>query len=145
MGQLILSGNTIILGLSSALYAFMVIFIMNSLNENRMNFSQLLPLIFINLSINFLASTAWLAHIGGLICGYLYYLIFTRDDNRGYIALLVVLIIGLFIRMNMIDMISPVYLATDRELIEMYSDLGLNSYAANLMKRLIQVYTKFGG
>ena len=143
--QVILSENTIILGISSGLYAFLTIFIISALSENRINFMQIMPLIIINLGINFISTTAWLAHVGGLICGYLYYLIYRDDKNQGYVFLLIVLIMGLYIRFMTIRTIEPFYLGTDNEILQIFNDLGMKKYAARLLERLVEVYTKYGG
>ena len=145
LSQSILSINTIVLGFSSALYSFMMIFILDGLKQKRINITQLIPIIFINLSINFISNTAWVAHLGGLLAGYLFYLIYNNKDNKRYIFLLIVLVCGLFIKYLTIDKIQPLYIASDQEIVKMYYELGFKKYSADLWNRLLKVYSKYGG
>ena len=145
LSQSILSENTIILGMSAALYAFMLIFVIEGLKERLINISQLVPIIIINLSINFISTTAWLAHLGGLIAGYIFYLIYNSKDNKKYILLLIILVAVLMIRYLTINKIQPLYLATDQEIVKMYYDFGFRKYSMNLWNRLLNVYSKYGG
>ena len=145
LSQSILSINTVVLGFSSALYSFMMIFILDGLKQKRINITQLIPIIFINLSINFISNTAWIAHLGGLLAGYLFYLIYNNKDNKRYIFLLIVLVCGLFIKYLTIDKIQPLYIASDQEIVKMYYELGFKKYSVDLWNRLLKVYSKYGG
>ena len=145
LSQSILSINTIVLGFSGALYSFMMIFILDGLKQKRINITQLIPIIFINLSINFISNTAWVAHLGGLLAGYLFYLIYNNKENKRYILLLIVLVCGLFIKYLTIDKIQPLYIASDQEIVKMYYELGFKKYSVDLWNRLLKVYSKYGG
>ncbi|MBR4462386.1 MAG: rhomboid family intramembrane serine protease [Erysipelotrichaceae bacterium] len=145
LSQAIMSDNTILVGVSAALYAFMLVFIIDSLKANRMNFMSVIPLILINLGINFISTTAWLAHLGGLIAGYLVYLIYENPENKGPFVLLVLMIALLFMKYLSIRSIHPFYGGNDMEIIKMLKDFGFDSYADKLWNRLIEVYQRYGG
>ena len=145
LSQSIFSANTIVLGLSAALYAFMLMFVVEGISQKLINFSQLIPIIIINLSINFISTTAWVAHLGGLVAGYIFYLMFNSDDNKKYILLLVIVVAVLMIKYLTIHTIQPLYLATDQEIVRMYNDFGFRKYSINLWNRLLNVYSKYGG
>ena len=121
------------------------IMILDLYNNNMLDYKSLLPLIGINLLINFLPNVAWQAHLGGLISGYLLYLIFTKEKKLSYSMLLVVMLMCLLIKYLTISKIDPLYIGTDMEVVKIYSDLGLKSFGDNLMNRLLNVYSKFGG
>ena len=145
LSQAIMSDNTILVGVSSALYAFMLVFIIDSLKANRMNFMSVIPLIIINLSLNFISSTAWLAHLGGLIAGYLVYLFYENPENRGPFVLLIVMITLLFMKYLSIKKINPIYAGNDMEIVKMLKDFGFGRYADKLLNKLIEVYQRYGG
>lgn len=145
MSQAILSSNTITVGMSGGLYGLMVFFILDLIIYRKVPISSFMPLIFINLSINFLSTTAFIAHLGGAIAGYLMYLILNNKNNKGLIVLTIILILSLFIKYVTIKTISPFYKGTDIEVVKVFNDLGLKSYSNNLLKRLIEVYAKYGG
>ncbi len=145
LSQAIMSDNSILVGVSAALYAFMLVFIIDSLKANRMNFLNLIPLIIINLSINFISTTAWLAHLGGLIAGYLLYLIYENPENKGPLILLLVMIVLLFMKYISIKNIGPIYAGNDMEIVQMLKDFGFQSYADRLINKLVEVYQRYGG
>lgn len=145
LSQSIFSSNTMILGISGALYAFMFMFMIEGLMTRRINFMQILPIIFINISINFISTTAWVAHLGGLLTGYLFYLIYSVKENKKYIILLVVLIAVLMIKYLTTNTIEPLYLLTDQEIVKMLNDFGFKKYSVELWNRLLKVYSKYGG
>ena len=145
LSQSIFSSNTMILGISGALYAFMFMFMIEGLMTRRINFMQILPIIFINISINFISTTAWVAHLGGLLSGYLFYLIYNVKENKKYIILLVVLIAVLMIKYLTTNTIEPLYLLTDQEIVKMLNDFGFKKYSVELWNRLLKVYSKYGG
>ena len=145
LSQSIMSGNALLCGISGALYAFMVVFILDSLKANRMNFYNLIPLLLVNLSINFMSSTAWLAHLGGMISGYLLYLIYDGNDRRGPILLTIVMIALLFLKYVTNYNIRPFYAGTDMEVVRILKDLGFKGYAAKLTQKLLELYNRYGG
>ena len=145
LSQAIMSDNTILVGVSAALYAFMLVFIIDSLKASRMNFLNVLPIIVINLGINFISTTAWLAHLGGLISGYLLYLIYENQDNKGPVLLLLVMIVLLFMKYLSIKNINPIYAGNDMEVVQILKDLGFENHAKQLANRLVEAYGRYGG
>ena len=51
----------------------------------------------------------------------------------------------LFYKYATMKVISPVYAATDLEIVRMFDALGLKDHALSLAKRLGEVYAKYGG
>ncbi len=145
LSQAIMSDNTILVGVSAALYAFMLVFIIDSLKASRMNFLNVLPIIVINLGINFISTTAWLAHLGGLISGYLLYLIYENQENKGPVLLLLLMIVLLFMKYLSIKNINPIYAGNDMEVVQILKDLGFENYAKQLVNRLVEAYGRYGG
>ena len=145
LSQAILSENTILVGLSGGLYGLMIYFILDLIRNRNVPFQTFLPLIVINLGVNFLSTTAFIAHMGGMICGYLLYLVFTGENKAGMSVLLLVFILSLFLKYVKIDTIEPLYRGTDLQVVEALKDLGLEGYSRNIMERLIQAYQRYGG
>ncbi len=143
--QGILSENTITIGISGGIYALMVIFVMDMYKLKLISIRSFMPVIFINVMINFLDSTAWIAHLGGLISGIVLYYFFFSEDKIGLGILIAVMLLSLFYKYATMKEISPIYAATDLEIIKMFDALNLKDYALSLAKRLGEVYAKYGG
>ena len=143
--QGILSENTITIGISGGIYALMVIFVMDMYKLKLISLRSFMPVILINVMINFLDSTAWIAHLGGLISGFVLYYFFFSEDKIGLGILIGVMLLSLFYKYATMKVISPVYAATDLEIVRMFDALGLRDHALSLAKRLGEVYAKYGG
>lgn len=102
----ILNTNTIESGLSSGLYTFFIIFILYIFTYHKRVSSNFFPIILINFGMNFMPNVAWQAHLGGAVVGIIFFVIeyYEQDDNKAfaniYKLLMVVLIIGLFVKYN---------------------------------------------
>ena len=144
--QGILSENTISVGISGGLYGLLVYLIFDLLSRKVIDVRSILPLIIINLFVNFLSFTAWKAHIGGIVAGFamLYFYHSDKKQTDRYV-LVAILLIGLFIRYITIKNISPFYGGTDMETVKIIKDFGFTSYVDNLAKRLLEVYSTYGG
>ena len=143
--QGLLSPNTITVGISGGIYALMVIFIMDMYKLKLISLRSFMPVIIINVMINFLDTTAWIAHLGGLISGIVLYYFFFSEDKIGLGVLIGVMLLSLFYKYATMKMISPFYAGTDMEVVKMFSDLNMKDYALSLAKRLNDVYIQFGG
>lgn len=145
LSQAILSENTILVGLSGGLYGLMVFFILDLIKTRHVPLQTFLPLIVINVGINFMSKTAFVAHIGGMITGYLMYLIFNRENRTGIIVLLGVLVLCLLLKYVTIDSIKPLYAGTDLQIVQALKDLGFERLGQSLLEKLQLVYQKYGG
>lgn len=144
--QGILSDNGICVGLSAGVYSLLVVFIIDTFKSRLIDIRSLFPTIFINLFLNFLSNIAWMAHLGGAIAGIvMYYALSSKKDNRGYIILVIVLLLGLFIKYITIRKISSFYLKSDFDYLNLLSDLGFGNRASKLLTKLLAVYEKYGG
>ncbi|MBQ6335210.1 MAG: rhomboid family intramembrane serine protease [Erysipelotrichaceae bacterium] len=143
--QDILSSNTITVGISGGIYGLLVIFIIDLLRLKVVSFSTFIPLILINVLINTIDTTAWIAHLGGLVAGVVMYFFSSRQDKRGLSVLIVVMILSLFIKYATIKTIEPIYAGTDLEVVRMLNDMGFKKYAVSLWQRLNIVYSTYGG
>ena len=143
--QGILSDNSICIGLSAGIYGLLVAFIIDIYKLGAINIRSLMPTIFINLFLNFLSTTAWMAHLGGAIGGFIvyYFLQDTKDVPR--IVMLVVVLLSLVIKYVTIDSIKSIFAGTDLNVVKIYQDIGLEKYASKLMVKLLDFYNRFGG
>ena len=142
--QGILSDNGICLGLSAGIYGLLVIFIIDTVSSGFINLRALIPTIVINIGINFLSTTAWMAHLGGAIGGLAIYY-YLKEQKVQRLILCIVLLLCLTYKYVTIDEIKDLYLGTDMNVIQIYNDLGFKNYANSILKKLINFYTKFGG
>ena len=139
----ILTNNILAVGISGGLYGLSVIYFIDIIKKRAFNPNSLFMIIIINLMINFMSSVSWQAHLGGAICGLVMYMIKESEYKKQSIALLILLICILGYKYLTIKIITPIYISTDKEIIEIYNDFGLKSYASNISKRLIETYINY--
>ena len=145
LSQGILSENTVTVGISAGLYGLMLVFILDGIKKHIVNLRSLLPLIIINLAINFISTTAWICHLGGLLGAYVLYHFYESENKLGPALLLIALFVSLVIRYVTIQTINPIYGGTDLEVLKIIDDLGFNNYSRKLYLKLLEVYQKYGG
>jgi len=145
LSNAIFSRNTLSVGLSGGIYGLMCIFFIDCISSKRIPLQTLMPLLIVNLAINFLPSTAWRAHLGGMIGAYAVYFCLNSKRKVGPILLLVALLWCLLLKYLTIKTIQPFYPGTDMEVIRILEDLGFSTYSEKLWLQLMKVYTKFGG
>ena len=145
LSQGILTENSLLLGLSGGLYGIFIYFMIALLAKGGLNFTALLPTILINLYLNFLSQTAWLAHLGGAIAGMVMFMVYNRKEKTDPIILLVVMLGFMIYKYLSLKTINPFYQATDMEVANIYYEWGLKDYSVKLIARLLGVYKKFGG
>ena len=145
LSQGILTENTITVGISAGLYGLMLVFILDGIKNHVVNLRSLLPLIMINLAINFISTTAWIAHLGGLLGAYVLYHFYDSENKLGPGMLMLTLIVCLFARYLSMKTINPLYGGTDLEVVKILDDLGFKNYSSKLYQRLLEVYQKYGG
>ena len=143
--QDILSENTITVGISGGIYGLLIILMIDMLRKRITDFTSFIPLILVNLMINMLDNTAWIAHLGGLVGGLVMYFFLTQKDKRGPAVMICVMLLCLFIKYVTMKSITPIYAGTDMQVVKIWSDLGFERHAQNLMRVLYEVYEKFGG
>ena len=145
LSQGILTENTVTVGISAGLYGLMLVFILDGIKNHVVNLRSLLPLIMTNLAINFISTTAWIAHLGGLLGAYVLYHFYDSENKLGPGLLLLTLTVCLFIRYLSMKTINPLYGGTDLEVVKILNDLGFKDYSNKLYQRLLEVYQKYGG
>lgn len=143
--QGILSDNSICIGISAGIYGLLVIFIIDAITSGMINLRALLPTILINLFLNFLSTTAWMAHLGGAIAGFAIYYCFQNTKSIPRIVMCVLLLLCLVFKYVTIDSIKSLYVGTDFNVVKIFDDLGLKNIAEKLLIKLMNAYSKFGG
>ena len=143
----ILNVNQLTIGLSGGLYGLLLVYFLDFASSGLLNMRSFSSILLINLAINFMPNVAWQVHLGGAVGGYLCFLVLSKkgNDKIGPIILLLTVIICLFIKYCMIDKITPLYGATDMEVINMINNLGFKKYADKLYIKLLNVFSKYGG
>ena len=57
-------------------------------------------MVLINLLLNFMPNVAWQAHLGGLVSGFVFYMMFDEYKlNKSYIFVILIVIIALSVKM----------------------------------------------
>ena len=143
--QEILSDNVVCMGISAGIYGLMVIYIIESIKDRRFSLLAALPTILINISLNFLSTTAWMAHLGGAIGGFVIYFYLQDYKNLFRLGLLILFLLCLIYKYATIDTINNIYAGTDFEVINIFDSLGLSKLAQNLFNKLMELYMKLGG
>lgn len=145
--QGILTDNEICIGISAGLYGLSVGFFIEMYKLKIVNIRSLLPVIIFNLSLNFMSSIAWTAHLGGLIGGYLVYTAIEKNNLKDKIIfslLILICVVALFIKYINPSSVT-IYAGSDLKIIEILSDLNLKDIANEVLIKLSNFYNKFGG
>lgn len=147
LSQGILTDNGLCMGMSAGIYGLFVVFIIDILKSRFVNLKGLFPTLFINISLNFMSTVAWIAHLGGAIGGYLVYQIISKKKEEKTLPIIftIVSIMVLIIKYYYFNSIDSFYGGTDQKLIEMYNALGFKEYASELSNKLLKLYIKIGG
>ena len=145
LSQGIMTDNSLLLGMSGGIYGLFTYLLMFFGKHGQLRMSVLLPTILLNVYLNFLSSTAWIAHIGGIIAGMIVFMICNNKDRKAPIALLCIVVVFMLYRYLTIKTINPFYIANDMEVANIYYEWGLKDYSVKLVNRLLEVYQKFGG
>lgn len=139
--SLAFSDNTISVGLSGGLYGLFAIYLINAYYSHTLSSQGAIQVILINVLINFMGGVDFMAHIGGLIAGIVFYFIFLKKQNVIiYLCLLVVLIWRVYI----LKTPYTIYGGTDLAVVEIYRDLGLEGHADRIQSELFTVWSENG-
>lgn len=140
-GVLSAGQNTVCIGMSGAIYALFTIYVIEAISMGALNNSRFVILILINLGLNFMSGVAWQAHLGGALIGLLFYYLYKdiKIDVK-IVVLTVVMISALFFKYVSIKKIEPLYLGTDKAVIELYNDIGFSKYANKLDQKIYNYY-----
>ena len=137
----ILCGNKIIVGLSGVIYALFSYYLMRLIKSPFFSIRQVMPTIILNIMLNFLPDVSWQAHLGGAVCGILFYYAYNVNRKNIYI-----LIVSLLIVMNIkyfgFTSIKPLYIASDLKVLKIYNEWGLNDYAKKISDKLLVIYQR---
>lgn len=149
-----LDGNTVAVGLSAGLYAFLgayVIFVIeNRLYRNPQIRSSLLLTLLLNLMISFLPNISLTGHFGGFVAGLGFGVIYSRSllwdelrrNTKIAAGVLGVALAFMIVRSYEIDRI---YMGTDSQVYQIERKIGLGFYADFLENRMETYYANLGG
>lgn len=137
----ILQGNTLTIGMSGGIYCLFVYIIAYYLGSGFINTRTFIPTILLNLALNFMPGVSWQTHLGGAICGIMFYYIFKNKElDKRIIGVLLILTISLGFKYIKDYNIKPYYTGTDVEVMQIYYDFGLKNYAENNLNKLMTIY-----
>lgn len=139
----ILAENGITIGLSGAIYCLFVYFVLYFAYSGFFNIRQFMPTIILNLMLNFVPGVSWQSHLGGAVCGALFFFIYKEEKPaKNMIILICMVLLVMNIKYFVNPLIKPLYGGTDMKVVEMYKDLGLDGLANRTSEKLYEVYTK---
>ena len=147
------SGNVVAMGISGGLYGLLAAFLVYGI-QTRILFqpqlrTQFLLIIMINIMISLMPGVSLAAHAGGFVGGLLISLILTKNDSwkqlrkNTVVALCVaVIFLGMKIAEPQSRELDAIYGGTDQMVVEMLSDMHLDSYGDHLAKQMAELYFK---
>ena len=139
----ILSENGITIGLSGGIYCLFVYFVLYFAYSGFFNINQFLPTILLNLMLNFIPGVSWQSHLGGAVCGALFFFIYKEEKPaKNIIILICAVLLVMNIKYFVNPVIAPIYGGTDMRVVEMYKDLGFDNIADKTYEKLYEVYQK---
>lgn len=139
----ILAENTITIGLSGGIYCLFVYFILHFAYSGFFDLRQFVPTILLNLMLNFIPGVSWQCHLGGAVCGALFFFIYKdKKPAKNMIILVCSVLLIMNIRYFTSDNVKPLYIGTDMQVVQMCNDLGLKNTANSVSNRLINLYQK---
>ena len=90
-------------GISAGIYALFTIYIIDAIKNGAYRNSSFMTMVALNLMLNFLPNVAWQAHLGGLVAGFIFYMMFDNYKvNKSYIFVILIVIIALVIKMYIV-------------------------------------------
>ena len=137
----ILVGNSLSMGLSGGIYTLFVYFILYSVGSGYLELNSFMPTLLLNLALNFVPGVAWQCHLGGAMCGVMFYYLYKdKKINLNILALIIVLIGTMFVKYIKDYNLKPYYPGTDAEVINVYRKMGLDGYSDNAVIKLYKIY-----
>lgn len=134
--------NGICIGISGVIYGMLLIYIVDIVKINPSNIKRIMPTIIVNIFLNFVSNVAWTAHLGGLIAGVAIYNFIQDNKNVYSLAVSLLLIVCLFTKYNTTKNNITYFSGTDKNIVELYYQLGFKDHARDLSIRLIKLYSK---
>jgi rhomboid protease GluP len=144
-------GNVLTVGISGGLYALLGSLIVYAYDNGWLKQpqfrSQLLFILGINLLINFMPNISVLGHLGGLITGLLWGIIFSETPhlkllrtNAKFAAIAMLLVMIPLSQMNVKH--DPIYSITDGYVLDLANKFGLTGYSKYMANNLSNYYER---
>lgn len=139
-----LSDNGVSVGISGGLFGLTAVYVILGYRNNIVSKSMIFQVLMINILISFMPNIGLFAHLGGLVTGVICYLIFFEYPNMKMysIVLLVIFFLAFGYKYASNRTIRPIYGGTDSYVVDIYKDLGLDSYGNHLTERLYDAYQR---
>ena len=142
----LLNENGLSIGLSGGLYGLLTVFILNySKQFNGKIPLRVIYLILLNILLNFLPSVAWQCHLGGAVFGFIsYYMFMDKGINTSFVGIALCTLLLLSVKFVSIDSVKPLYLGTDKKVIEIYTKYTGEKHSNKIKDKLEKLYVKEG-
>lgn len=141
--QGILADNELCIGMSGGIYGLFVAYIIDIAKSRLVDVRRLVPVILLNLLLNFSTTTAWMCHLGGAIAGIASYFAISEKKNYPAIGLVIVLVVSLIFKYISISKISTFYGGTDLAYINALKSFNFDT--TNIANKIMSAYIKYGG
>lgn len=141
--QGILSDNELCIGMSGGIYGLFVTYLIDMGKSRLIDIRRLIPVVLLNILLNFTTSTAWMCHLGGAIAGIATYFAITNKKDIPATMLVIVLLVCLLIKYMTINSIDTFYGGTDIAYINALKSFNFDT--TKILDKIMLAYSKYGG
>ncbi len=141
--------NIVAVGISGGIYGLFGALIVSYAENGYFKIPQFrdkfIRNLYVNIIINFLPNVSYLAHLGGLVCGVVLALLFSKKTSKFLkvnVTICSVILVAVLVYMAACNSsFIDYYLGTDQAVFDIYRKFGMSRQASQMWKKVVEYYT----